>query len=524
MIMVNFLLFGMIPVFGKITHPNPEVPTTFFVKSDLKTLEQTCQKDDPCKFFAAWSAASNGDTLIFQQGNYTMEDMGYSTTPAELVSNDGKVLYLYGGWDGEPTLGIEPIIDPSSYPTILNGEGIYRIVTITGSYNPSLIDGFTMINGYAENADNTYCVSMGGGVDPACGGAIYVAYASPTIRHNTIHDNIALNQEDSLGLGGGIYAYSSLGIKILNNVIYSNSGSTLFQGKGGGIYLYHAGTYSEITGNIISSNRAATSPQIGMGAGVALEDCDSVLISSNLFALNNPDGIPTLSGSALYSTGSTFDLLDNFLINNYWQSVVFLYNSKANIERNRFHNTDATYGLEIYRGSATGYSYVFNNFFAEHNNAHIYVWGSAAEYANLYASNNTILNTSVSNNRGYVIGNYVTGAFLNNIIVNQKDGFYGSSHSEGSITIDYNLMYGNTHDYDIFAFGHAFTGDPLFVNMSGGNYHIQPNSPAINKSPGFVFVTDDYDRQPRPSSSSYDLVDLGADEIVYSVFFPLVRK
>jgi hypothetical protein len=63
------------------------------------------------------------------------------------------------------------------------------------------------------------------------------------------------------------------------------------------------------------------------------------------------------------------------------------------------------------------------------------------------------------------------------------------------------LLYGGTGN---------FTGDPLFVNPSGGDYHLQSNSPCINSgNNAFVSVANDLDGNQRIQGGT---VDMGAYE------------
>lgn len=52
--------------------------------------------------------------------------------------------------------------------------------------------------------------------------------------------------------------------------------------------------------------------------------------------------------------------------------------------------------------------------------------------------------------------------------------------------------------------------DPLFANISSGDYHLQLGSPAINAGNPFASIETDIDGQPREVSNSSP--DIGADE------------
>ncbi len=53
--------------------------------------------------------------------------------------------------------------------------------------------------------------------------------------------------------------------------------------------------------------------------------------------------------------------------------------------------------------------------------------------------------------------------------------------------------------------------DPLFVDPSTGDYHLQPNSPCIDAADPASTVATDFDGDARPQG---DRADMGADEVV----------
>ncbi|GEM_PF-4298535 len=494
-----------------------------------------CNKNNPCDFYTAYIYSAIGDIFIFKAGTYQMADMGYSSTPYSLLQLENKMLNLYGGWDGDPTLGVDPVIDPSHNYTFLDGENQYRIISLWGADNYSIIDGFRMTNGYAENAINTHCTASGAAGSPACGGAIYVVDASPTIRNNWITSNIALDKDLNTGIGGGIYAYNSPGIKIINNQIYANSASSsAYDGIGGGVYLNNCGSTTEISRNTFFYNWAAQAPHYGWGAAVAIEFCPYISIDGNQFYNNNPGGITGTNGSALYIANSSLDLDDNVFMFNYYGSVVYLFDSRGNLRRNYFLDEDANFGLRIYRGDPGGGIFGYNNIIANHKLADMYVSGSLSQYANVNFYFTTIsFNATGTADSGVTLGNYVNGVFSHGIIANHYYGFKDDGHVNGTITIAYNLMYNDYFPYgddgisDGFGYVFNFDGNPLFVNPAAGNYHIQPGSAAIDKGPGFWTITDDFDHQRRPNNSTSgwpNPADLGADEYCLPRYLPIINK
>jgi hypothetical protein len=57
-------------------------------------------------------------------------------------------------------------------------------------------------------------------------------------------------------------------------------------------------------------------------------------------------------------------------------------------------------------------------------------------------------------------------------------------------------------------------GDPLFVNASGADFHLQPSSPAVDKGSSVDAPTNDFDGHPQPQDGDEDgttAYDIGAE-------------
>jgi hypothetical protein len=393
-----------------------------------------------------------------------------------------------------------------------------------GNANASVIDGFTMKNGYAKGATNEECHATGVSGVPACGGAVYVDQgATPTIQNNMIVSNVAVNEDSRTGVGGGIYAYESPGIKILNNEIYANSANSLDTGFGGAIYLNSCVSNPTIEGNNFWWNWATLSPNTGWGATIALEASGLVRIVNNHFYQNNPGGLSNLAGTAIYSLISSMIIRDNVFYDNYFGTVIYLAGGYTSMSGNYLTNPDANYGMQIVSAMVN----MTNNIISDHKVGDVQIWGSADNFADLEFFYNTTASIDTEDtDYGIIIGDYVDGEFSYGIAANHYYGFYNAGHVIGEITISYYLMDGNIYNYADFTHTNDFTGNPLFVNPGNGDYHIQYGSAAINKGPGLTTVIIDIDHQRRPNYSYGWLnpADLGADEYCLPRYFPFIKK
>src|SRR5438132_1643839 len=95
-----------------------------------------CSFATPCSLQTALSRSETDQTIYVATGVYT------NTGPAVVSLTKG--ITLLGGWDG--SAAIPPVRDSQLYPTILDGERVRRVVSISGDITPTL-DGFTILNG-----------------------------------------------------------------------------------------------------------------------------------------------------------------------------------------------------------------------------------------------------------------------------------------------------------------------------------------------------------------------------------------
>ena len=75
--------------------------------------------------------------------------------------------------------------------------------------------------------------------------------------------------------------------------------------------------------------------------------------------------------------------------------------------------------------------------------------------------------------------------------------------------MDYNLIDGFRDSWCEIYGVRPVVGDPCFVNPSLGDFHLKPNSPAIDKGLPIDAPSYDFEGDPRPVGSGYDI---GIDE------------
>ncbi len=278
------------------------------------------------------NASSNGDTVRVAPATY-----------AENINFSGKNIVV-GSWFLDAG---DPYYISS---TIIYGNQSGSVVSfVNGEDNTSIITGFTIENGAAENGGGISCrftdptisnniisenfaVENGGGIscffsDPTIsnniisgnyasndgggiycyyssppidystisgnttgndGGGIYCEYSSPPINYSTISGNTAGND------GGGIYCYNESNPTIINNTISGNTAD-----HGGGIYCYASSP--TISNNTISENST-----IIEGGGIYCWYSDPVITNTIFWG----DSAPTGPEIYLYGSSSVITYCD----------------------------------------------------------------------------------------------------------------------------------------------------------------------------------------------------------------------
>lgn len=217
------------------------------------------------------------------------------------------------------------------------------------------------------------------------------------------------------------------------------------------------------------------------------------------------------AGRVVSATAGVVTAIDGFTIRNgnaYSGAGVYSYQSSVAIRNNIITgNTAATGpggGVYCYYGS----SRISNSIIA----------GNSARYGGgmyCYSSSGAVTNNTVVNNTATTAGGgiYLQGSALtasNNIVAFCNSGIYNNA---GTPTLRNNCVYGNTsYNYSGLSAGTGdISVDPLLVDRSGGNYHIQPTSPCMNAGYNTADMgTLDVDAQPRVYGAH---VDIGADEV-----------
>jgi hypothetical protein len=177
------------------------------------------------------------------------------------------------------------------------------------------------------------------------------------------------------------------------------------------------------------------------------------------------------TGGALFDRVEAYNLDGNGITIDYSASGA----SQVVISNSKFHHNGS--GLMLLD---VGPVVVYNSLIYSNNNATGYSSGPIQYYNNTFENNELAL----------------TGG--NNTLRNNI--FYNSSISVG----------GGSHTYSnnlctSAGTGCTLVGNPQFVNTSGGDFHLQAGSPAINAGLTVSEVTTDLDKTPRPQGGQFDI-------------------
>jgi uncharacterized repeat protein (TIGR01451 family) len=194
---------------------------------------------------AAVDAADAADDVIkVAAGLYTGVHAREGVT--QVVYLD-KTIIIQGGYT--VTNWITP--DPVMYPTVLSALGQGRVIYIVGTITPTL-GGLRLTGGNATGLGGYFDPDTGREYDG--GGAVYAAYATPTITNCQVDGSGA-------EAGGGIAVYQSP-LRLYNSSVLTNQA-----GYGGGLALGRSDAVVE--GNLIAGNEANYAGGLGAGESAA---------------------------------------------------------------------------------------------------------------------------------------------------------------------------------------------------------------------------------------------------------------
>ena len=250
---------------------------------------------------SAIANAEPNDEVWVAAGTYlptTDDDRDISFSIKEFVQ-------FYGGFAGDETEREQRDVEANE--TILSGnigaaddrtDNSYHVVDITSTAATTVLDGFTIVNGYADTGDN------------------------------------AVVEED---VGGGIYSDESGNAQLSNLQVVDNFAF----GDGAGVYL-DASSNPVLTNVDIVNNEAQQ-----FGGGLRTRDSsptlNSVTFSGN-FAGEEGGGVSNIEGEPIFNQV----IFNGNVANNFGGAIISLENDGVEIDNSLFQNNQSQTGGAIY--------------------------------------------------------------------------------------------------------------------------------------------------------------------------------
>jgi hypothetical protein len=258
------------------------------------------------------SVSLTRDTILVGAGVYFPNrriDNLNVITPNDRVNSFSikSKIKIFGGFapngNGTRDLALnETILSGDLGITGTNADNAYHVVLARGLDTATLLDGFTIRDGNADNYDDRTMV-FGNYILNHVGGGIYAEGANMTLRNIKVKNNrtrangvgggfyntqsrlvidIALIENNTSGEGGGIFNTFSSDIKMTNSKIVGN---TAFYGSGTR-NMYSRPHYA----NVLVVGNLATS-ELNGGAAMSFESCTGSSITNLTIANNNGVGL-----------------------------------------------------------------------------------------------------------------------------------------------------------------------------------------------------------------------------------------
>jgi hypothetical protein len=217
-----------------------------------------------------------------------------------------------------------------------------------------------------------------------------------------------------------------------------------------------------------------------------------------------------VNGAALYNAGATVHFVGNGVYSNTAASGAGGYSAGGEtvFDGNDVYGNEASgAGGGFYH--AGGSAAVQNNIL--HGNHAANGGGICNAGTGLVVQHNTFYANTAATSGGGLYSTSGTPAVVSNIFYGNQAGTGGAMHSPASLTPDYNDVTPTTGAYGggVIAGAHSLSIDPLFVNAPAGDFHLQNDSPVIDRGDPTVTLVRDFEGDYRPADQGFDI---GADE------------
>ncbi|MCJ7696434.1 MAG: hypothetical protein MUO40_13555, partial [Anaerolineaceae bacterium] len=450
-----------------------------------------CSQANPCQIDnAVQLKSSSNDTILAKEGNYYAP---YLT--------DSYVMYIYkslqitGSCEWETTGPV--VCHPETYSSNIRADNEMRGIVIQGSPGDGmtvLIEGFTILQGNGEGVVPGSCSSVFGAIAWGCGGGIFAEGVDHLeLRNNFIWANFASRSSTTseISLGGGIYAEDVGHLVMKNNTLQFNQAASQGRGYGGGIYIEDSGEIGGvlIEDNLFYGNELTTNADEldAMGAGILAINSTDIQVNNNNFLWQENIIQRSVYGSAIFFKHvENSYIYNNEFHRNYGKSTIRIEGvgdgtTIVTIQRNKIVQEDTATNIEIWGDAEV---LIMNNFIGTNNPIYwggyttcVYSKGDGSSgEPDVYFGFNTCALTAV----GFWVDEESIITADSNILTQISDiAIYIAASLSTPPIVTENLFHDNLNNGVTGAI--LFTGDPLLVNPTSGDFHIQPGSAAIDK-------------------------------------------
>ena len=381
---------------------------------------------------------------------------------------------LLGGFPSEGSPSLEQR-DWSAHATVTEVTGLGKYSVVGADH--ATLDGFTILGNEDDWEGGVYC-SYSSPVFSNCaiinnqlhdkGDGVYCAYSSPVFSNCTITNN-----------GNGIYcSYAS--------PVFSNC--TIAHNRGGGVYCRFS--FPEFANCVIAHNEG------GNGGGMYCTNSSPILTDCTI------DNNQSERGGGMYCSSSSPTLTNCTIDNNtvsYTGGGMYCHSSFPILTNCSISYNETDNGAGIYCSIS---SPALTNCIISNNQADELGGG-----AYCYRSSPSLINCTLFGNQSGEIGgalycNISSPSLTNCILWNRGEDIGGTDVS--GIVMRYCCIQGGWPGTG------NFSAPPLFVDSSGGDYHLQNGSPCIDRGLLSAAPAADVEGNTRPGGDGK--VDIGAYE------------